>query len=78
MCHVEITSLIVPGQNDNVKDIEALSKWLAEISPDTPLHVTRFFPRYKMLNKAATPVETIETLTKATQKILKYVYSGNI
>jgi pyruvate formate lyase activating enzyme len=77
-CHVEVTSLIVPGQNDNVDDMQALAEWLAGISPEIPLHITRFFPRYRMSGGEPTPVKTIKTLTEAAQKILKHVYSGNV
>ena len=73
-CHVEITSLIVPGQNDTVDDIQALAEWLSGISPEIPLHITRFFPRYRMSNGEPTPVKTIHALAESAQKILKYVY----
>ena len=73
VCHVEITSLIVPGQNDGVDDVQALAEWLAGISPEIPLHITRFFPRYKMSGGAPTPVATMKTLAESARKILKYV-----
>ena len=73
-CHVEITSLIVPGQNDTIDDMRALAEWLSGISPEIPLHVTRFFPRYMMSGGEPTPVETMKTLTETARKILKYVY----
>ena len=77
-CHVEITSLIVPGQNDNADDMPALAEWLAGVSPDIPLHITRFFPRYRMSGAAPTPVKTMETLAESARKVLKYVYLGNV
>ena len=44
-CHVEVTTLLVPGENDSVDEIRALAQWLASVSPDIPLHLSRFFPR---------------------------------
>ena len=78
VCHVEITSLIVPGQNDNMDDMRALTEWLAGISPEIPLHITRFFPRYMISVGEPTPVETMKTLAETARKTLKYVYMGNI
>ena len=75
-CHVEITTLVIPGENEH--DIEAISKWLSEISPQIPLHLSRFFPRYKYLGKAATPIETIKRLQKTAQKYLQNVFIGNV
>lgn len=76
-CHVEATTLIVPGKNDSVKEIEEEAKWLAGVNPDIPLHITRFFPRYKMTELPATPVNKIYELKEAAGKYLNYVYAGN-
>jgi len=76
-CHVEVTALIIPGENDGEDEMNALSSWLASVDPEIPLHITRFFPRYKMLDKAPTPVETINRLRKIASKRLRYVYTGN-
>jgi pyruvate formate lyase activating enzyme len=78
VCHVEITSLVVPGQNDNADDMPALAEWLAGISPEIPLHVTRFLPRYRMSGGEPIPVKTMETLAESARKYLKNVYLGNI
>ncbi|MDR0311241.1 MAG: AmmeMemoRadiSam system radical SAM enzyme [Acidobacteriota bacterium] len=77
-CHVEVTSLIVPGQNDNVDDILGLAEWLADISAEIPLHISRFFPRYKASGCEPTPVQTMKTLADAARKTLKHVYLGNV
>ena len=50
-CHVEVTTLIIPGENDSEEEMEKLSSWLASINPEIPLHVTRFFPRWLMKSK---------------------------
>ena len=76
-CHVEVTTLIIPGENDSLEEMECLSSWLSGISPEIPLHVTRFFPRYKMSGKSPTPVGTVYGLAAAARKNLKYVYEGN-
>ncbi len=75
--HVEITTLIIPGENDNPEDMEKEAEWLAGISPEIPLHISRFFPRYRVQDKDATPVEDIRKLCGIAGRYLKYVYSGN-
>ena len=77
-CHVEITALIVPDQNDDVDAMRALAEWLAGVSPEIPLHITRFFPRYMMSGGEPTSLETMNVLADAARKSLKYVYLGNI
>lgn len=76
-CHVEVTSLIIPGENDSEDEMDALSSWLYSISPDIPLHVSRFFPRWRMQGKEATPVETVYRLAALARTRLKHVYEGN-
>lgn len=76
-CHVEVTTLIIPGENDSEQEMEALSEWLASISSEIPLHISRFFPKYKMQGKAPTPLETIFRLKEIAEKYLTYVYVGN-
>jgi len=75
--HVEITTLIVPGENDSEAEMDALSLWLASVDPEIPLHVTRFFPRWKMTDRDATPVKTVYALAQIARRHLKYVYEGN-
>lgn len=76
-CHVEITTLVIPGENDKEEEMEALSSWLSSISPDIPLHISRFFPSWKMQDRAATPIETVYRLADIARRNLKYVYEGN-
>lgn len=76
-CHVEVTTLIIPGENDKEDEIRELSKFLASINPDIPLHITRFFPNYKMMDKRPTEIKTIFRLANIARKNLKYVYEGN-
>jgi pyruvate formate lyase activating enzyme len=76
-CHVEVTTLIVPGENDEELEIRELAKWLASVRPDIPLHLTRFFPRFKMAEKKATKVKTVYDFAEIASEYLEYVYVGN-
>lgn len=76
-CHVEITTLLIPGLNDEDEEIEALSRWLSELSRDIPLHLTRYFPQYRM-NRPPTPVDTLKRARDIARRYLNYVYTGNV
>jgi len=76
-CHVEVTTLIIPGENDKEEEIRALSKWIANVDADIPLHLTRFFPRYKMTNRSSTDVSSLRALARIARESLHYVYLGN-
>jgi pyruvate formate lyase activating enzyme len=76
-CHVEVTTLIVPGHNDGEADISAIASYLASISPDIPLHVTRFFPRFHLTEIGPTPVATVRHLADIAKRYLKRVQVGN-
>ena len=76
-CHVEVTTLIVPGRNDSEEDMDAEAAWLASLDPAIPLHISRFFPRYHTRDLEPTPVDTIKRLCSVARGRLKYVYSGN-
>ncbi len=76
--HVEVTTLIVPGENDSIEEINALSAWLSSVNKAIPLHLTRFFPRYKMKDKAPTDIGLMHKLKETAQKQLDTVFLGNI
>ncbi len=76
-CHVEVTTLIVPGENDSPGEMDRLSAWLSGIDPDLALHVTRFFPRYRMTDRGPTPVETVYALAAVARRHLRWVFEGN-
>lgn len=76
-CHVEVTTLLIPGENDGEEEIRALCRFLASISPEIPLHLSRFFPRYRMAGRQETPVETVHRLTRVAREYLTWVYPGN-
>ncbi|MGX8680014.1 MAG: AmmeMemoRadiSam system radical SAM enzyme [bacterium] len=75
--HVEVTSLIVPGLNDSLEDMDKQAQWLSSIDPDLILHITRFFPRYHMLNAYPTSIALIDELIAVARRYLNHVYRGN-
>ncbi|MHB1485060.1 MAG: AmmeMemoRadiSam system radical SAM enzyme [Saccharofermentanales bacterium] len=77
-CHVEITTLVIPGYTDAVKEIEQAADFISNISPEIPLHLTRFFPRYKWSDLEATHLDKLHELAETAKKYLKYVYVGNV
>ncbi|HCI73249.1 MAG TPA: AmmeMemoRadiSam system radical SAM enzyme [Lachnospiraceae bacterium] len=76
-CHVELTSLIVPGMNDDLADMDRQAEWIAQINPRMPLHLTRYFPRYRMHEKP-TDLSLLMRLKKVAQKSLERVLLGNV
>ena len=81
-CHVELTSLIIPGENDSEEEMRELSAWGASLENQTgkkiPLHITRFFPAFKLTDRAPTPINTILRLVEVAKEKLDYVFPGNI
>ena len=77
-CHVELTTLVIPTKNDDPEEIGREVEWIASISPEIPLHLSRFFPRYKVDDLPPTPAETIYRRKDIAEKKLKYVYTGNL
>lgn len=75
-CHVEVTTLIIPGENE--EDIEPLAQWLASLDPDIPLHLSRFFPRYKYADREPTPREAVYRHAETAKKYLNNVFCGNM
>ncbi len=77
VCHVEITTLIIGGLNDSPNEIEALAKWISRIDDNIPLHLSRYYPNYK-LDIATTPRETMLNLRSIVKEYLPFVYIGNL
>ena len=75
-CHVEITTLIIPEENE--EEIEELAAWIASFNPEIPLHLTRFFPRHQYADKMPTSRETIYRLSEIAKKYLNNVFVGNM
>jgi pyruvate formate lyase activating enzyme len=78
--HTEIVTLIVPGKNDDMREIKAMSRWIKnELGADTPLHFSRFYPLYKLKSLAPTPLATLEEARRnAMEEGLNFVYIGNV
>ena len=75
-CHLELTTLVIPGLNDSPAEIRALSSWIADLSPAIPLHLSRYLPQYK-LNLPPTPLQTLKQARTISREMLNYVYIGN-
>ena len=76
-CHVEVTTLVVPGLNDSDEDIDSIASFVASVSPSIPLHVTRFFPRFLMAGSIPTPIQTVRRLADVARRRLGRVVVGN-
>ncbi len=74
--HIEITMLIIPGWNDNLNEIKKFTDWVSSLSPDIPVHFSRYFPQYKF-DTPATPLETLREIYDIAAEKLNYVYIGN-
>jgi pyruvate formate lyase activating enzyme len=77
---LEITNLVIPGKNDGESMIQDLCAWISkELGPDIPLHFSRFYPQYKLLNLPPTPADTLmQARDIARQAGMNYVYIGNV
>jgi pyruvate formate lyase activating enzyme len=77
--HLEITTLIIPGVNDDEKQLRQIAQFIAKLDKNIPWHLSRFFPCYKMIDTPPTPISTLKKAQKIGQKAgLKYIYLGNI
>jgi pyruvate formate lyase activating enzyme len=78
--HIEIVNLVIPGYNDDEREIRELSRWILEnLGEETPVHFTRFHPDYKMMNVPSTPMKILERAYEiAKNEGLLYVYVGNV
>jgi len=75
-CHIEITTLVIPNENDT--HIEPIAKWLATLNPEIPYHISRFFPRHQYNDKSPTDTSLIYNLCELAKKHLRHVYAGNV
>lgn len=76
-CHVEITTLLVSGENDNLENVEEIAKFLSNINKDIPLHLSRYFPRYK-LNNPPTDIKFMYEAEEMARRYLNRVSLGNV
>jgi len=76
---LEITTLVVPGQNDSEKELKQIAEFIAGIDKNIPWHLSRFHPDFRMTDSYPTPIETLEKAYQLGKKAgLKYIYLGNI
>ncbi|MEM7211502.1 MAG: AmmeMemoRadiSam system radical SAM enzyme, partial [Pseudomonadota bacterium] len=77
---VEITTLLIPGENDGDAEIRELSEWVgSRLGPDVPVHFTAFHPDFRMLDKTRTPPETLLRARRIAREVgLRHVYIGNV
>ena len=81
-CHVELTTLIIPCENDTEEEMREMCTWIASLrglapGSEIPLHISRFFPRFHMTDRAATDVAKVYKLADVAREKLSYVYTGN-
>ncbi len=78
--HIELTTLIVPGINDDPKELSDIARFIAaELDPSVPWHITRFFPCWHMSDRPPTPAETIQAAVLLGQRAgLQHIHPGNI
>ena len=84
-CHVELTTLIIPGENDSDEEMRMLAAWVSELTDSegnrigakVPLHISRFFPRFHMTDRPATPISRVYALADIAREKLDFVYTGN-
>jgi pyruvate formate lyase activating enzyme len=75
--HTEVTTLLIPGENDSPEEIDGIADFLASINPDIPLHISAYHPAYRYKTRA-TPESTIHTAVARAGTYLRYVYPGNM
>ncbi|MBR4462522.1 MAG: AmmeMemoRadiSam system radical SAM enzyme [Erysipelotrichaceae bacterium] len=84
-CHVELTTLIIPNENDSEEEMREMTEWITglkdasgnAIGQEIPLHISRFFPCFHMTDRKATDVSLVYHLAEVARERLKYVYTGN-
>jgi pyruvate formate lyase activating enzyme len=76
----EITTLLIPGENDSDDELDALARWVVdELGPDVPLHFTAFHPDWRMMDKPPTPAATLSKARGiAMANGVRYAYTGNV
>lgn len=76
--HIEVVNLVIPEENDDDESLSKISKFIANISKTIPLHFSRFYPQYKMVNKNPTPYSTLVRAKEIANSYgLEFVYIGN-
>ncbi len=77
VCHLELTTLLIPGRNDSAEELAELVDFVSELGRDTVLHFSRYFPRHRA-DEPETPVKTMLLAAEIARRKLDYVYLGNV
>jgi pyruvate formate lyase activating enzyme len=75
--HLELTTLLIPGENDSTREVEELARWLASVDPLIPLHLSAYYPAYHF-RIPPTPAAALVKARETAREYLKYVYVGNV
>ncbi|MGA1796916.1 MAG: AmmeMemoRadiSam system radical SAM enzyme [bacterium] len=76
---VEVTTLVVPGENDSDDELKGLAGFIASVDPEIPWHISRFHPDYQLTDRGPTPMETLRRAVDAGKEAgLRYIYTGNV
>ncbi|HHT9128337.1 MAG TPA: AmmeMemoRadiSam system radical SAM enzyme, partial [Candidatus Wujingus californicus] len=76
---IEITTLIIPEVNDSISELKQIANFICSVGPEIPWHVSRFYPRYRLIEKPPTPIELLSTARQiGIEAGLRYVYEGNV
>ena len=76
---IEITTLIIPEVNDSISELKQIANFICSVGPEIPWHVSRFYPRYRLIEKPPTPIELLSTAHQiGIDAGLRYVYEGNV
>ena len=75
-CHLEVTTLLIPGKNDSADEIESIARFVATLGDETPLHISAYYPTYRY-SVPATHVDQVAQALEIARHSLKYVYAGN-
>ncbi|HIP58306.1 MAG TPA: AmmeMemoRadiSam system radical SAM enzyme [Archaeoglobus profundus] len=76
---LELTYLVIPGENDSKEEIREFAEWVASLDKRIPIHFSRFHPDHQMLDKPPTPIDTLEMAVEIARDVgVEYVYIGNV
>ena len=76
---VEVTTLVVPGQNDSEEELKDMARFLVSVDPAIPWHISRFHPDYQFEDTSATPLETLRAAYRiGKEEGLSFIYIGNV
>ena len=76
---IEVTTLIIPEVNDSISELKQIANFICSVGPEIPWHVSRFYPRYRLIEKPPTPIELLSTAHQiGIDAGLRYVYEGNV